>query len=308
MEDIEKVVQSVGNTPLVRLDKIEKDRALISCLYAKIEGDNPAGSIKDRVGAYMLADAIKNGKVAVGGTVIEPTSGNTGIGLAYACKKVGINLVLTMPESMSKERVDLLKGYGAQVVLTPAKDGMKGAIERAKELQKTYSSAYICGQFDNLQGVRAHYETTAPEIWRELNGKVDVVVASIGTGGTITGIAKFLKEKNPTVKIIGVEPFESPFLTQGKAGVHGIQGIGAGFKPSILDLSLIDEILTVKTDDAYAYAKYLAREQGLYAGISSGASLCAAITVAKRDEFAGKNVVVIFPDGGDRYISCGLYD
>jgi len=308
MSNVQEVVQSVGKTPLVHLEKIEKDKRLIANLFAKKEGDNPAGSIKDRVGAYMLADALKRGKVAVGGTVIEPTSGNTGIGLAYACKKLDINLILTMPDNMSKERIDLLKGYGASVVLTPAKDGMKGAIAKANELAKERSSAYICGQFDNLQGVRAHYETTAPEIWNDLNGKVDVVVAGIGTGGTITGVAKYLKERNPEIKVVGVEPFESPFLTKGRAGAHGIQGIGAGFKPSILDLSLVDEIITVKTDEAYAYAKYLAKQEGVFAGISSGASLCAGVQIAGRKENEGKNVVVILPDSGDRYLSCGLFD
>lgn len=304
----QEIAQTVGNTPLLRLTSIEKEYGAKAAIIAKMECMNPAGSIKDRTALFMLRDGMERGLVKQGGVIVEPTSGNTGIGLASACAKAGIKLILTMPETMSVERRNLLSAYGAEIVLTPASKGMKGAIEKAHEIVNNTLGAYTCGQFDNAANVRAHYQTTAPEIWRDTEGKVDAVVAGIGTGGTATGIAKYLKEKNDKIKVFGVEPFESPFLTQGRAGAHGIQGIGAGFAPKILDLSLIDGVFTIKTQDAYRAANAVAKKEGVLVGISSGAALQAALDLAQKDEWTGKNIVVIFPDSGERYLSCNLYD
>lgn len=307
MDIKQEIAQTVGNTPLLRLTSIEKEYGAKAAIIAKMECMNPAGSIKDRTALFMLRDGMERGLVKQGGVIVEPTSGNTGIGLASACAKAGIKLILTMPETMSVERRNLLSAYGAEIVLTPASKGMKGAIEKAQEIVNNTPDAYTCGQFDNVANVRAHYQTTAPEIWSDTDGKVDAVVAGIGTGGTATGIAKYLKEKNDKIKVFGVEPFESPFLTQGRAGAHGIQGIGAGFTPKILDLSVIDDVFTIKTEDAYRAANAVAKKEGVLVGISSGAALQAALDLAQKDEWSGKNIVVIFPDSGERYLSCNLY-
>lgn len=308
MNIMQEVAQLVGNTPLLRLTAIEKEYGAKAAIIAKMECMNPAGSIKDRTALFMLRDGIERGLVKRGSVIVEPTSGNTGIGLASACARAGIKLILTMPETMSVERRNLLSAYGAEIVLTPASKGMRGAIEKAQEIVKSTPDAYTCGQFDNAANVRAHYQTTAPEIWRDTDGDVDAVVAGIGTGGTVTGIAKYLKEKNKKIKVFGVEPFESPFLTQGRSGAHGIQGIGAGFAPKILDLSIVDSVFAIKTHDAYRLANAVAKKEGVLVGISSGAALQAAIDLAQKDEWSGKNIVVIFPDSGERYLSCNLYD
>lgn len=300
--------QIVGKTPLMELKKTEEKYSLKGKLFAKLEYLNPAGSVKDRVALFMIEEAEKQGKLKEGSVIIEPTSGNTGIGIACVCATKGYKAIIVMPDSMSVERIKTIKAYGAEVILTEGKKGMKGAIEKAESLLKELPSAIIAGQFVNPANPKAHYLTTAPEIYADLDGKVDVFVAGVGTGGTITGVGKYLKEKNPEVKIVAVEPYTSPVLSKGVAGTHGIQGIGAGFVPEILDTSLIDEIITVTDEQAYQTGRDLGRTEGVLSGISSGASLFAGIEIAKRQEYAGKNVVVLLPDTGDRYLSTKLFE
>lgn len=298
-----RITDLIGKTPLLELCNIEKEYKLTAHLVAKLEYLNPAGSAKDRIGRAMIDDALASGKLKRDSVIIEPTSGNTGIGLAAVAASYGIKTILTMPDTMSQERIKLLELYGAKIVLTPGAEGMAGAVKKAEEIAASTPGSYIPGQFVNPVNAKAHELTTGPEIWDDTEGVVDAFVAGIGTGGTITGTARYLKSQNPAVKIIGVEPATSPLLTQGKAGAHKLQGIGANFVPEILDRSVIDEILTVGNEEAPEMAKLLARREGILTGISSGAALCAAISVAQRPEMAGKTIVVLLPDTGDRYLS-----
>ena len=300
--------EMTGNTPLLLLSRFAKKHALSAAIYAKTERNNPAGSVKDRVAEYLIEDAERTGKLRPGGTIVEPTSGNTGIGLAaLACAK-GYRVILTLPETMSAERRSLLRAYGAQIELTPGAEGMAGAIRRANELVSVIPGSYLPGQFDNPANPRAHYETTGPEIYRDLAGRVDAFVAAVGTGGTLTGVGRYLRGVLPSVHIAAVEPAASPVLSGGAPGPHAIQGIGAGFVPKVLDTALYDEVIAVSDDDAFAFAREVARTDGVSAGISSGAALCAAAQIAARPSFAKKNIVVIFPDGADRYLSTPLFD
>ena len=301
------VSQLIGHTPLLELTNIGKKDALSARILAKLEGCNPAGSAKDRVGLAMIEDAERTGRLQPGGTIIEPTSGNTGIGLCCVAAARGYRCIIVMPDSMSIERQKLMTAFGAQLVLTPGKEGMSGAIARAEALEKEIPGAIIAGQFVNPANPDAHYRTTGPEIWADTDGKVDIFVAGIGTGGTITGTGRYLKEKNPNVRIVGMEPADSPLLTKGVAGPHGIQGIGANFVPEILDTGIIDEILTCELPDAYACGRRMGREEGVLVGISSGAALWAALELAKRPENAGKTIVVLLPDSGERYLSTAMY-
>ena len=303
----ENILEYVGKTPLVRLSNIINRHSLCANVIVKIEAFNPGGSAKDRVALNMVLKAEKEGRIKPGATIIEPTSGNTGIGLALVSAVRGYHLILTMPETMSIERRKLVAAYGAEVVLTPGAEGMKGAIAKAEELQNSIEGSIIMGQFDNPDNTEAHYLTTGPEIWHDTDGKVDVFIAGIGTGGTISGTGKYLKEQNPDIQIIGIEPANSPFLTEGRSGAHGLQGIGAGFKPSILNVDVIDKFVTVKEDDAYSAARLLAKEEGILAGISSGAVMHVALQLAKQPENAGKNIVVLLPDTGERYLTTDLW-
>ena len=300
--------QLIGNTPLLRLNNIEKKLNLNVTLLAKIEYFNPSGSVKDRVALSMIEDAEKKGILHHDSVVIEPTSGNTGIGLASVCAAKGYKCILVMPENMSKERIKLIKAYGADVVLSPKEKGMKGAVEKAEELSKTYESSFIPSQFENPSNPEIHYKTTGPEIYKSTNKKVDIFVAGIGTGGTISGVGKYLKEQNKNIKIIGVEPNDSPLLTKGKAGPHKIQGIGANFVPNTLNKNYIDEFLTATTEESYEYARMAGKFEGILVGISSGAALAQAVKVAQRNENNGKTIVVLLPDSGDRYLSTELFD
>ena len=300
--------QLIGNTPLLRLNNIEKKLNLNVTLLAKVEYFNPSGSVKDRVALSMIEDAEKKGILHHDSVVIEPTSGNTGIGLASVCAAKGYKCILVMPENMSKERIKLIKAYGADVVLSPKEKGMKGAVEKAEELSKTYESSFIPSQFENPSNPEIHYKTTGPEIYKSTNKKVDIFVAGIGTGGTISGVGKYLKEKNKNIKIIGVEPNDSPLLTKGKAGPHKIQGIGANFVPNTLNKNYIDEFLTATTEESYEYARMAGKFEGILVGISSGAALAQAVKVAQRNENNGKTIVVLLPDSGDRYLSTELFD
>lgn len=302
------IENGIGNTPLVRLEKIERAFSLRARLYAKVESGNAGGSIKDRVAQSILDDAEERGLIGQGSVIVEPTSGNTGIGLAMLSKARGYKAVIVMPSTMSKERIDLMKSYGAEVVLTDGAKGMQGAIDYASEYVATHEGAYLAGQFTNPANPAAHYKTTGREIYAALDGNLDYFVAGVGTGGTITGCAKYLKEQNPSIKAVAVEPATSAVLTTGKGGAHGIQGIGAGFIPQVLDVSLIDEVITATDEEAYAFAKRVCAEERLFVGISSGAALAAAIKVASREENAGKTVVTVFPDTGSRYLSMGLKD
>ena len=302
----ENAYDIVGNTPLIELKHIEKEFGLKSKLFAKVELFNPAGSVKDRIALEMINDAEEKGLLKPDSVIVEPTSGNTGIGLASIAAMKGYRVVLTMPESMSIERRKLLKAYGAEIVLTEASKGMKGAIARAEELLNEIPNSIILGQFTNPANPKAHYRTTGPEIFRDLNGKIDYFIAGVGTGGTVTGVGKYLKENINGVKVIAVEPASSPVLTKGTPGPHMIQGIGAGFVPQTLDTSVYDEVIPVENDDAFAYGRLMGQKEGVLVGISSGAALFAAIQVAKREE--GKNIVVLLPDSGDRYLSTKLYE
>lgn len=301
------IEELIGNTPLIKLDKLKKNHDLSADIYAKLEYLNPTGSAKDRAALGMILDAEKKGKLRCGGTIIEPTSGNTGIALAAIAASRGYKAIIVMPSSMSRERQLFIKAYGAEVVLTEASTGMAGAIEKANELNKQIENSFIPAQFDNNANKDAHFKTTGPEIYDALDGNVDVFVSAIGTGGTISGVGKYLKEKNPNILIVGVEPTESPLLSGGAAAPHKIQGIGANFIPSVLDRDVYDEIITVSADEAYETVREASRLSGLGIGISSGAALCAATKVAKRDNMSGKNIVVLLPDGIDRYLSTDLF-
>lgn len=297
------VIELIGRTPLLKLNKYEKIHDLKVSLIAKLEYFNPAGSVKDRIAKAMIEDAIEKGTLKPDSVIIEPTSGNTGIGLASVAAALGFRVILTMPESFSVERRNLLKAYGAELVLTDANRGMDGAVTKAKELANEISNSFIPSQFNNPANPEVHKQTTGPEIWDDTNGNVDIFVAGIGSGGTITGVGEFLKSKNPDVKIVAIEPFDSPLLSEGKAGFHKIQGIGANFVPEVLNKSILDEIYKVKNEDAFQTTKELAKSEGILVGISSGAALYAAKEIAKRKENEGKTIVVILPDTGERYIS-----
>jgi len=300
--------QLIGNTPLLHLNNLEKGLNLNVTLLAKVEYFNPTGSVKDRIALSMIEDAEKKGIIHNDTVVIEPTSGNTGIGLASVCAAKGYKCILVMPENMSQERIKLIKAYGADVVLSPKEKGMQGAVDKATELSKTYESSFIPSQFENPSNPEVHYRTTGPEIYKSSNKKVDIFIAGIGTGGTISGVGKYLKEQNRNIKIIGVEPNDSPLLTKGKAGPHKIQGIGANFVPKTLDKKNIDEFMTATTEESYEYARMVGKYEGILVGISSGAALAQAVKVAKRNENNGKTIVVLLPDSGDRYLSTDLFD
>lgn len=303
MNVAQNISDLIGNTPLLELKNIEKEFGLNAHILAKLEYLNPAGSAKDRIGKAMIDEALATGKLSRNSVIIEPTSGNTGIGLAAVAASYGIKTILTMPDTMSVERINLLKLYGAEVVLTPGSEGMAGAVKKAEELSAQMPGSFIPGQFENPVNALAHEKTTGPEIWKDTDGKVDVFIAGIGTGGTITGTGRYLKTQNKNIKIIGVEPETSPLLTKGKAGSHKLQGIGANFIPKVLDRSILDEIITIGNEEAPEMSKNLARKEGILTGISSGAALCAAIKVAKRPEMSDKTIVVLLPDTGDRYLS-----
>lgn len=297
----------IGQTPILQLHQIENKEHLQAHLFAKIEFYNPAGSVKDRIAKKMILDAMQNGKLPKGATIIEPTSGNTGIGLCAVGCALGFKVIIVMPDTMSKERCQLIKAYGGELVLTPGQQGMKGAIQKAKELARDIPHSFIPDQFNNPSNPQAHYLSTAPEIDEQMDGQIDAFVAGIGTGGTISGVGRYLKEKYPHVQIIAVEPQDSPLLSQGIVGSHNIQGIGANFIPQTLDRHIYDEIITVSTQEAYQGARTLAKNEGILTGISSGAALYAAMKIAKKDIYQGKNIVMLLPDGGDRYLSTDLY-
>lgn len=303
----QSAVELIGGTPLLEPVQFEKKYGLEARLLVKLEYLNPAGSVKDRIAKAMIEDAEAKGELKEGSVIIEPTSGNTGIGLAALAAAKGYRIILTMPETMSVERRNILKAYGAELVLTDGSKGMSGAIAKANELAEEIPGSFIPGQFDNPANPKAHYETTGPEVWNDTDGEVDIFVGGIGTGGTITGTGSYLKEQKPEVKIVGVEPATSPVLTQGKSGPHKIQGIGAGFVPKVLNTELYDEIITIENDDAFATSKELAKAEGILVGISSGAALKAAVELAKRPENKGKTIVALLPDSGDRYYSTPLF-
>ena len=297
----------IGNTPLLELSNYNKKHELNGILVAKLEYFNPAGSVKDRIALSMIEEAEQKGLLKSHATIIEPTSGNTGVGLAFVSAARGYRLILTMPDTMSMERRNLLKALGAELVLTPGANGMKGAIAKAEELQKETPNSIIAGQFVNPANPKAHYQTTGPEIWEDTDGQVDVFVAGVGTGGTVTGVGTYLKEQNPNVKVVAVEPASSPVLSQGKSGAHKIQGIGAGFVPDVLNTKIYDEVIPVENDDAFATGKKVGHSEGVLVGISSGAAVWAGIQLAKRPENKGKTIVVLLPDTGDRYLSTPLF-
>ena len=297
----------IGKTPLLELSHIEDEYKLEANIIAKVEYFNPAGSVKDRIAKKMIDEAIKEGKINKDTVLIEPTSGNTGIGLASVAAAKGLKLIVTMPETMSVERRNIIKAYGAEIVLIEGAKGMKGAIEKANELAKEYPNSFIPGQFDNPNNPKVHFETTGPEIYEDTDGKVDIFVAGVGTGGTITGVGAYLKSKNKDIKVVAVEPESSPVLSEGKSGPHKIQGIGAGFVPKVLDTSIYDEIIRVSNEDALATGKLIGKKEGILVGISSGAAVFAAIELAKKEENKGKNIVVLLPDTGDRYLSTPMF-
>lgn len=304
---IKKLTELIGNTPLVELDKFSANKGLDKPVIAKVEYFNPGGSVKDRIALAMIEDAEEKGLLKPGATIIEPTSGNTGVGLALVAAVKGYKLILTMPETMSIERRNLVKAYGATVKLTSGKDGMKGAIKAAEELRDSIKGSVILQQFENLANPEKHYRSTGEEIWRDTDGKVDIFVAGVGTGGTVSGVGKYLKEKNPNVKIVAVEPSESPVLSGGQSGPHKIQGIGAGFIPNTYNAAVVDEVFQVENDEAILAGRQLAQQDGLLVGISSGAAAFAAAEIAKRPENKGKTIVTLFPDTGERYLSTVLY-
>ena len=305
MREIEKLI---GNTPLVRLKNLEKEYGLKSKLFAKLEKCNPGGSVKDRVAQAILDDAEGSGKLRAGGTVIEATSGNTGIGLALICAARGYKAIIVMPETMSAERQKLIRAYGGEILLTEGAKGMQGAVEKANELLKNTENSVLADQFCNPVCAEVHYRKTAPEIWAQTQGKIDVFVAGVGTGGTLTGIGRYLKERSPKIKVAAVEPKNSPLLSGGKAGAHGIQGIGANFIPEVLDRKIYDEVCAVSDENAFSTARKLCEKEGLFVGISSGAAVCAAIELASRTENAGKTIVTLLPDDGARYLSTELFE
>ena len=302
------ISELTGNTPILELKNAKEKYGLVANVFAKLEFFNPAGSIKDRAANEMIAEAERLGVLKKGGTIIEPTSGNTGIGLACIAASKGYKAILVMPSSMSVERRKLIAAYGAEIVLTPAEEGMSGSIKRAEELKTEIPGSIIAGQFVNSANPAAHYKTTGPEIWKQTGGKVDVVVSAVGTGGTITGTGRFLKEQNPEIKVVAVEPLSSPVLSGGKAGAHKIQGIGAGFVPEVLDTDIYDEIICVSNEDAIETAREIPKSEGILVGISSGSALFAAFELAKREEYKDKNIVVILPDTGERYLSTELFN
>ncbi len=302
------IMDLVGNTPVLELVNYEKKLGLEATVLAKLEAFNPAGSVKDRIAKKILLDAYETGKINKDSVIIEPTSGNTGIGLSAIAAALGIRIIITMPETMSVERRNMMKAYGAELVLTDGSQGMKGAIAKAEELANELPGSFIPGQFVNALNPQAHYETTGPEIWEQTDGKVDIFVAGVGTGGTLSGVGKYLKEKNPNVKVVAVEPASSPVLSKGESGAHKIQGIGAGFVPDTLDTGVYDEIITVENDDAFATGGEVVRTDGVFTGISAGAALWAATELAKRPENKGKTILAVFPDTGDRYLSTPLFE
>ncbi len=308
MKIYKSVTELIGRTPIMELKNIEKNLNLNARILAKLEYFNPAGSVKDRVAANMIEDAEANGLLSEGSVIIEPTSGNTGIGLAAVAASKGYRLIITMPDTMSIERRNLMKAYGAEVVLTNGSEGMTGAIRKAEELASSLPDSFIPSQFTNQSNPAAHIKTTGPEIWEDTNGQIDVFVAGVGTGGTITGIGKYLKSQNPDIKIIAVEPEDSPVLSEGRAGAHKIQGIGAGFIPETLDTKIYDEVITVDHNDAYSLGKLTAKTEGILIGISSGAALWAAVQLAERPENAGKTIVCLLPDSGERYLSTPMFE
>lgn len=301
------VAELIGNTPLLEVRQFAKKRGLRATVLVKLEGMNPAGSAKDRVALEMILRAEAEGKLRPGSVIIEPTSGNTGIGLASVARARGYRVILTMPDSMSQERRNLLAAYGAELVLTPGAQGMQGAVEKAEALAAEIPGSFVPGQFTNPHNPEAHYKTTGPEIWQDTGGQVDIFVATVGTGGTLTGTGRYLKEQNPAIRIVAVEPDASPLLSGGKARPHGIQGIGANFVPEILDTALYDEVLRITDDEAYAYGRAMADDEGILVGISSGAALCAAAKLAARPENANKTIVAVLPDTGDRYLSTPMF-
>ncbi|MBQ0135682.1 MAG: cysteine synthase A [Oscillospiraceae bacterium] len=308
MKIYSSVIELIGGTPLFKPENYMRAHGCCANIFVKLEYLNPAGSIKDRAALSMIEDAEKSGRLLPGGTIIEPTSGNTGIALAAISASRGYKAVIVMPDSMSVERQQLMRAYGALVVLTPGAEGMAGAIKRAEEIQKDTEGSIIVGQFVNPANVLAHINTTGPEIWEDTDGKIDILVAGVGTGGTITGLGKYLKEKNPSIKIVAVEPETSPLLSKGFAGKHGLQGIGANFVPEILNKDIIDEIITVSDEDAFETGREMASREGILVGITSGAALYAAKTLSKRSENAGKNIVAILPDTGDRYLTTAMFN
>ena len=307
MKIYNSVFDLIGNTPILSLNKFQEECHLNSRILAKLEMYNPGGSVKDRIAYQIVKDALDEGRIDKTTTLVEPTSGNTGIGLALTASVLGLKLILTMPETMSVERRSMLKAFGAELILTPGAKGMPGAIEAAKEYVSTHENAFMPCQFDNPSNVKAHYLTTGPEIWNDTDGKIDILVSAVGTGGTLTGTAKFLKEKNKDIKVVAVEPAGSPVLSEGKAGPHKIQGIGAGFVPSILDRSLIDEIITITNEEAFSTGAQICRLEGVFCGISSGAALAAARKLGSDPQNFGKTIVVVIPDSGDRYLSTPLF-
>lgn len=302
------IAETIGKTPLVRLSRIEEAYTVPACLLAKLERMNPSGSVKDRASLFMLDDAEHRGLLQKGGVIVEPTSGNTGIGLAMLAAARGYRLILTMPDTMSQERRALLKAYGAELVLTEGTKGMHGAIEKARQIAEETPGSFMPGQFDNPANAEAHRAMTGPEIWADTDGTIDIFIAGVGTGGTITGTGAYLKERKPNLRLVAVEPLESPVLSQGTAGPHRIQGIGAGFVPSVLNLAILDEIVTISGDDAMAMGRVLAQREGILSGISSGAAVCAAVALGKRPEYANHTIVVVLPDTGERYLSTAMFD
>lgn len=297
------IVELIGHTPIIELQKFKKENNLKGNIFAKLEGFNPLGSAKDRIAYYMIKNAMEKGELKEGSTIIEPTSGNTGIGLAGLASYFGFRAIFTMPETMSQERRQLLKAYGAEIVLTEGKLGMKGAIKKALELKKEIKNSFIPSQFENPSNPKAHFETTAREIFEDMEGKIDIFIAGVGTGGTISGVGKYLKEKNPNIKIVALEPFDSPVLSKNISGPHKIQGIGAGFVPKTLDTKIYDEIITIKNEEAFEMCSKLAKTEGLLVGISSGAALMGATKYAQKEENKDKNILAFFPDGGEKYLS-----